>query len=104
MRLWQRIVDDLDHLVHRVLVFADRESADSEPGPVVHRSYRIGRFAPQTGVNSALYARKERLAIARILSREFLAWRLLVERLRLLASLRLAEAPGHHADAPFAPT
>src|SRR2546428_4623507 len=54
VRFWQRVVDDFDHLVHRVLFLADRESADSEAGPVVHRSDFICGLATQVGVNSSL--------------------------------------------------
>src|SRR3954469_9454491 len=59
MGFGESFVDDFDHLVHRVFFFADRESADAEAGPVVHRSDRLARFATQVGVDAALNYRKE---------------------------------------------
>src|SRR5438034_4995714 len=69
MRFRQRVVDDFDHLVHRVFFLANRESADPKSRPIAHRLNRRGGLTPEMRVNAALDDGEQRLVIARILTR-----------------------------------
>src|SRR3954464_226604 len=62
MGLRQRVVNDVEHLVHRVLLLAHRQAADAEARPVVHVADLGGGFAAQVGVDAALDDREERLS------------------------------------------
>ena len=86
--LRQCVVDDFDHLVHRVLVFADREPADPEAGPLVHGPNGFRGLATQLRVDPTLDDREQRLTIARIVGRKFFAGSVF-QRLALLESLYL---------------
>src|SRR5204862_2115687 len=101
MRLRKGVVDDIEHLVHRVLLFADGEATDAEPGPIVHRAYCRGGLAPELGVNSSLYDRKECLMISRVVPRELFARRIL-QWLCALQALHLRQAAREPADAAIA--
>src|SRR5439155_16442031 len=86
----QRVVDDFYHLVHRVLLLTDGESADPKARPIGHRSNRCSRVTPEMSVNSALDDWKQRLMIARILSRQLLSGRIL-QGLSFLEALQLGQ-------------
>src|SRR3954470_7534554 len=97
----QGLVDDLDHLVHRVLFLADGQSADPESRPVVHRPDRLGGFATEMGVDPALNDRKQRLMVSGVVGGHFLS-RGSFERLTRLEPGYFCEAPRQPADAALA--
>src|SRR5687768_10822685 len=83
MSLWQRVIHDLDDLVHGVFFLTDGKAADPESRPVVHLANHLRCFAPEVRVDPALHDGKECLV-------------------RALAPLQLGETPRQPADAALA--
>ena len=54
MSVRKRVVDDLDHLIHRFLFLADRQPADPGARPVVHLANPLGGFTSEVRVDAAL--------------------------------------------------
>src|SRR5215218_4106944 len=50
----QGIVYDVEHFVHRRFLFANRQSANAEPIPIVHRGDRRSSFSPELRVDPSL--------------------------------------------------
>src|SRR5258705_8225862 len=82
VRFRERLVHDLEHLVHRVLFLADGQTSDSEPGPVVHLANRRRGFAAEVRVDASLHDGKKRLSA--------------------FETLYLGQAPSEPADAALA--
>src|SRR5688572_4406896 len=61
----KRLVDDVEHLVHRGLLLADGEPSDCEAVPVVHGRESGGGFFSKRSVDATLYDGEQCLPVAR---------------------------------------
>src|SRR5450432_952309 len=57
----KRVAHDVEHLVHRRLRLANRQSTDGDAAPVAHRSNRARGRAPKLGMRASLHDREKRL-------------------------------------------